>query len=433
MLDRVGQWATLCLPLFLTHWRGVAEGLIDGLAVVFLLRSAMLGDWWWSRSPWFAASVLWWVWTVLCSLPFAGMGTGGESFLQAVMLVRFPVMVAALSCWTLRDARMRRWMAVIVSGCAVYIALQIVFQAVAGFNMFGDVPPPDGTLTGPYREPRAAAPLSRLLPPVAFLACALIRARVHRAAPRWMATAAVLLAGCGVMVLAGQRMPLLLTGMGLLAGALILRELRGPALGVLACVPLLVGALSVARPAAFFHLVMKFRAQMSDFAASHYGLIYDRVLVMAGANPLTGLGFDAFRYFCADPRFFAPGPFGTRPDGGGAGICVQHAHNHYLQALSDSGVPGLILFAAMVAAWLTTLARGLGDGRQAATTRAWRVGLFVAVLIQEWPLASSSAFTNMPLGGWAFMLLGLGLGEYNAYMAAQAEQTEGREHVRDHR
>ncbi len=100
--------------------------------------------------------------------------------------------------------------------------------------------------------------------------------------------------------------------------------------------------------------------------------------------------------------------------GGGAAICVQHAHNHYLQALTDAGIVGLVLFCVMVASWLVALSRGLlraapdgGDG----LLRAWRVGLFAAVFIHEWPIASASAFTNMPLGGWFFLLLGAGLAE----------------------
>jgi len=42
----------------------------------------------------------------------------------------------------------------------------------------------------------------------------------------------------------------------------------------------------------------------------------------------------------------------------------------------------------------------------------------VAVLIQEWPIASTSAFSSMPLSGWFFLLLGFGLAETRAYMTA---------------
>jgi hypothetical protein len=40
-----------------------------------------------------------------------------------------------------------------------------------------------------------------------------------------------------------------------------------------------------------------------------------------------------------------------------------------------------------------------------------RVALFAAALIQLWPIASTTAFTSMPTGGWSFLLLGWGLAE----------------------
>ena len=50
-----------------------------------------------------------------------------------------------------------------------------------------------------------------------------------------------------------------------------------------------------------------------------------------------------------------------------------------------------------------------------------RVGLFVAALMHLWPVASTTAFTSMPLGGWFFVLLGLGLAETRAYMCRERE------------
>ena len=43
-------------------------------------------------------------------------------------------------------------------------------------------------------------------------------------------------------------------------------------------------------------------------------------------------------------------------------------------------------------------------------TICW-AGLFASILIQLWPIASTSAFTSMPMGGWFFLLLGWGLAE----------------------
>ena len=103
-----------------------------------------------------------------------------------------------------------------------------------------------------------------------------------------------------------------------------------------------------------------------------------------------------------------------KQDGGGAAICVPHAHNHYLQALVEGGAPGLLLFSAMVLAWLRAVGRGLWHN-----PTPLRVGLFAAALMHEWPVASAGAFTAMPLSGWFFVLLGLGLAETRAYITAK--------------
>jgi O-antigen ligase len=188
-----------------------------------------------------------------------------------------------------------------------------------------------------------------------------------------------------------------------------------PLLAALVAAPVLVAVSAVVSPRSFGHLVLLFGRQMRHFGQSSYGLIYTRAASIGLANPLTGLGFDGFRHGCPQPIYFRDWPpWGPYPgDGGGAAICVQHAHNHYLQALTDSGVPGLLLFCATVLAWLAGLARGLSGhrGRHDPILQAWRVGLFAAVLVHEWPIASASAFTNMPLGGWFFLLLGIGLAE----------------------
>ena len=49
---------------------------------------------------------------------------------------------------------------------------------------------------------------------------------------------------------------------------------------------------------------------------------------------------------------------------------------------------------------------------------ALRVGLFAAILIQLWPIASTSSFFSMPMAGWLFLLLGWALAESRHPLAA---------------
>ena len=403
LLDRAGLGATLLLPVFLLHGRGIAEALVILVALAFVVRSAVARDWAWLRSGWVPFGLAWWLWLVACSAP-----AGLVSLAQAAGVARFLLLVAALENWTLRDPAPRLWLARLLRWAALYLALQSLLQFATGRNLFGQPRSADGELTGPYQNPRAGAPLSRLL----FPALLPVAGR-WVAQPGWwpLAGAGLSLAGMATMVLIGQRMPLLLTLLGLFATALLLPRLRGVVLAMALGAGLLLAATSVLSPPAFYRLVTKFQVQMADFPDSHYGQIAARSVNIGLAHPVTGTGFDGFRAQCSDPAYFGGWHGG---DGGGAAMCVQHPHNFYMQAFVEGGFPGLLLFCALALAWLRAAGRGLWSQPDPL-----RVGLFAAALIQLWPIASTTAFTSMPLSGWFFVLLGLGLAEARAYMPGQ--------------
>ena len=397
-LDRVALALTLVLPAFVMHGRGIADGMISVVGLLFLLRSVMTGQWGWVRTPWLVVGWVWWGWQVVCSVPGSGIG-GGKSLVQALVMVRFLVFVAALEHGVLAEAGARRWMQRLLTGCAIYIAGQTWVQFVTGRNVQGFPRWGDGELTGPVLQPRAAAPLSRLLFPAMLPAVEGLLAR------SWVAAMGVAVLGIGTVVLIGQRMPVLLTVLGLVTTALLLPRLRRVMLVALAAGALLLAATPVISPPTFYRLVEKFSAQMAHFPDSDYGLLAARAATIAYDHPLFGQGFDGFRNACPDPRYHRGWSLAPQhPDGGGVGICNIHPHNHYLEAVTNAGVPGLVLFSALVLAWLMALGRGLG-----ARPDPLRVGLFVAALIQEWPLASASGFSAVEIAGLFFIQLGLGL------------------------
>ncbi len=391
--------ALLVLPAFLMHGRGVAEVLVAVIDLLFLADSASSGGWRWLRAPWVRWAAAWWAWLVVCSLPFVGIG-GWLSFGHALAVLRFLVLVAALESWLLRDGAARRWLGRVMTASALYIGLQSLLQLTIGRDVQGWRRSGDGSLTGPFEHARAAAPLSRLLfpallPPVARL----LRGR---ALDRALAVA-LSVVSVGTVVLIGQRMPLLLTALGLLVSGLMLRRLRGVVVAALAAGAIVLAASAVLSPPTWAHLVVKFSAQMSDFPASDYGRIGYRAWIIGVEHPLFGEGFAGYRNGCADPATF----IGWRGGNGlGASVCNIHPHNHYLEALTDSGFPGLMLFCGLIMAWLRGLLRGIGRDPDPL-----RVGLFVAALIQEWPIASASSFTAIEIGGFFFVLLGWGLAE----------------------
>ncbi|WP_025884956.1 O-antigen ligase family protein [Asaia prunellae] len=421
VLDRLGLWATLLLPVFLTHGRVFSEITMDVLAAGLLARSALGLGWGWARQSWVRVALLWWLWQVVCSLPHIGLGSS-QALTQAILAIRFPLMAIALQVWTLSTDKARRAISWVLVACCLYFVLQFVVQAISGHNLFGYPRYIDGTLTGPYAHPRAAAPFSRLVLPVMMFGCAwlvasgdesgVLSGRTARLRG-FLAMSCLAIGVVALMVLAGQRIPMALTLLGMAVCALFYRPLRPAALAALCSLPVLVLLARIFAPQPFHHLVILAAQQLSHFWESHYGLVFTRAVVMAQAHPVTGLGYDAFRHACANPAYLhGLSWLSTVQDGGGTAICVQHAHNHYLQALTNAGLPGLFLFCGLVLGCLRALWPLPGPHL------AWRIGLFAAFFVQEWPLASASDFLNLPLGGWAFVLLGVGLAEAAARSAS---------------
>lgn len=406
-LDAVALYSVMLLPLLLMHAHGVAEVAIGIADLCFLARSVVARDWTWLNSRWLWVAGAWWGWLVICSLPVPALdlGEGGtRSLLQALATVRFLVLVAAMEHLVLRSGEARRWMYRLITASVIWITLNCIIQAIFGRNLIGWPRGGEGVLTGPFGTERAGPPMARIILPVVLPGVATLLARPG---PNAKAAAYGLLLGSVVlMVLIGQRMPLVLVLLGLLIVGLLMRRLRPVVLTAAVAGALLLAASPVVAPDAYYRLVQKFSTQMEHFATSPYGLLYARALAVGEHNPVTGMGFGGFGTGCPRPANFRPSFDGGLADGGGATVCWDHPHNFWLEALDNGGFVGLALFGATALAWLVPLARGLWHD-----PRPLRVGLFAAAFAQLWPIQSTSAFTSMPMGGWFFLLLGWGMAE----------------------
>ncbi|WP_419760718.1 O-antigen ligase family protein [Acidisoma sp.] len=405
IIQRIALVAMLLVTPALLNARALADILFSVVALLFLFDCARTGRWRWLRQGWVPFAGAWWIWEMICSLPLPPPFYGSwPSLLQAVVTVRYFVFAAALEHWLLREARPRLWLRWVVQAVAAYIGIQCLFQYATGRDFYGFGRWTDGELTGPFFKPRAGPELVRilfpaLLPPV--MALITQKTIIYRAAG--VALAAL---GIAVMVLIGQRMPVLLTGLGLIVSALLLPRLRLVAFAAIVAGAVVLAASPVISPPTYYRLVEKFSMQMENFRISPYGLLLRRADEITEQNPVFGRGFNGFRIGCSDPRYFVGWTHNPGDNGLGASICKQHPHNFYTQASTDGGYPGLILFSLMVLAWLRDMSRGLW--RQPDAVRA---GLFVAALLHLWPIASTSAFTSLPVSGYFFVVLGWGLAE----------------------
>jgi hypothetical protein len=406
-LENVALGCVMSLPLLLMHAHGLAEVAIGLADLCFLLHSAVLRDGTWLKTPWFLVAASWWTWLLVCSLPFPalGLGEGGlHSFIQALATIRFLILVAAMEQVVLRTPKARSWIYYLIAASVAWITLNCIVQGITGRNLIGWPRGGEGVLTGPFGSERAGPPMARIIIPAILpvVAALLTRPAIW---PK-LGAYALLLGSVAIMVLIGQRMPLVLVVLGLIVVAFLIRPLRPLILTATIVGALLLAASPIVAPSAYYRLVEKFSTQMQHFGTSPYGQLYARAWEVGIHNPVTGMGFDGFDTGCPRPAYFRPSFDGSQPDGGGAGICWVHPHNFYFQALDDGGFIGLALFCATAIAWLLPLARGLRQN-----PNALRVGLFASILVQLWPIQSTSAFTSMPMGGWFFLLLGWAMAE----------------------
>lgn len=398
---------TLLLPVFLFYGRAVADALLSGVALLFLARSLLAADWRWAWRPWvWLAAALW-----LLTLAASVRAGSTHSALEALVLARLLLFCAALEAWVLTGPRERRWLGWVVTVLAAWLALECWQQYLFGHNVMGDPRWSDGALTGPFHKPRAGGAFLMVLFPGPV---AIVLALIGRNDPRLrLAGLALLLFSVLTMILIGQRMPTLLMLLGLAGTALIVRRFRRLALIALAVAALTLLALPAISPPTYAKLVVKFSQQMAHFASSPYGQLYTRATVITAAHPWLGLGFDGFRDACADPAYFHGLPTLGIPDRDNGGVlgCNIHPHNYYLQVATSAGVPGLLLFVAMVWLWLRRMVRALPsrDGQQAM--------LLVTAGIILWPAASTSSLFTLDTAGWVFLMTGWALAASGAQAA----------------
>ncbi|MFL5289686.1 MAG: O-antigen ligase family protein [Rhodopila sp.] len=401
LLSAAASGAVLLLPLALLYARAIGDVVLTAIGVLFLIRSAVSRDWTWLRTPWTRLALLLWGWMLLCTL----VGGNRPAIVQALVALRFFILLPALETWVLADSRMRQRLWYVILAAGLWILVEVWQQYILGTNIFGYPRWLDGALTGPFRGPVAGQTLLWLFFP-AFLPLSFLLLKRTGRLERLCGVALLVLAAA-TMILIGQRMPTLLMALGLCISGLLFRQVRLPVLLALAVSGVVLALLPIVSPPTFAKLVLRFTDQMQHFWDTQYGLIFGRAVTMVQAHPWLGLGWDGYRDFCMAPQYLTGVswlPIGNPADALG---CSIHPHNYWLQVATDAGLPGLALFAALIGVWLWRLGRGgagcRGNDRQAA--------LLVILFVMMWPIASATSLFTVPNAGWVFLMAGWGLAE----------------------
>jgi O-antigen ligase len=132
---------------------------------------------------------------------------------------------------------------------------------------------------------------------------------------------------------------------------------------------------------------------------THYGVIWQRALVMARTNPVFGVGMNHYRNACENAAY---GPVvQLRPQ---ETSCALHPHNLYLEWLVEGGLIGGAGFVAAMLLMLQRLWRALPVLR----TDYVFIALIVTAGLRLFPASTAMSMTrswfSMPLWlviGWA--------------------------------
>jgi O-antigen ligase len=211
-----------------------------------------------------------------------------------------------------------------------------------------------------------------------------------------------------VVFMSGERMALLLTGLGFVLAFFMLpiskRLMLLIGLGAAACIALLAYTNQglVER-----HLGSTTKV-VDDIGASDYGKIWLSAIEIAKANPVFGVGLKQFREVCPLPQYGNDDPY----------RCNQHTHNIYLEWLAEAGIIGFGLFTTLVVLMVREMLRALPYLRYNPIF----LGLAITLCIRLWPLASTTSFFT----AWSAVPMWLIFGWMLTLTHAQNDQSKDR-------
>ena len=119
-----------------------------------------------------------------------------------------------------------------------------------------------------------------------------------------------------------------------------------------------------------------FLTVLRNFNQSAYGELYATSLNMWKVNKITGIGLNNFEKMCKNEKLFNQfhKNFG----------CGVHPHNYYIQALTETGLIGLILFVFLIILFFYNCIN--------SKTNEMKIIGIVTLFVLFWPLMSTGSF-----------------------------------------
>ncbi len=405
-LLHTAQYATLLIPLANCFSIFVADALMAIVAILFLVESARSKNWGWTKSPWVRVALLLWVYLMVDSLFAEHID---KALRRSTVWIRYPVFTAGLVYW-LWNAEFGKKLLLSVAVSVIFLVGDSLLQYAIGYDIIGRPSiGEDGKtlrLTGPYKDPRVGITLVWLAFPVVLYGLSLLR---KTDIATWQKLGAVLLALAFVLAvfLSGERMALLLTGLGIGLAVLCIRSIRMPLIAAGVVAALIGFGIAQLNPQLIERQYASTLHVIQNLEDTVYGKIWQSAWDVGSDYPITGVGLRHFREHCPDAKY---GPIEEL-----APRCNLHPHNIYLEWWVESGIIGLAMFLLMAALW----ARNAAKAWPACKHDAIYIGLLITLALRLWPIASTTSFFI----AWSAVPFWLTIGWLLAY--SQTHRTQG--------
>lgn len=382
----------LSIPFLLIIGRAAADSAVVLVCLCFLWHSARTRDWHWLQSRWVQIAGLTWVWLFI-SAAFA-MADHDMAFARAAAWVRWPLIAAAIIFWCSRQSWWNRHSKWFLISLIVVVCLDTIIQYIFGISLSGRIKPDyPGRLTGPFNRLVVGIFLARLFWP--SLAGLMHWSQRHTSFfKRIVLPLGFIGLATLVILLSGERMAFLLTGLSLGVFFLFAKGFRKPLF--LCGLPLVIAVVAVvATQPAIRARIVEAGSMISDFNQTGYGIIFNNALVAWKQSPITGVGPKNFVALCEE-RGPEIGYVDAQPETPDIYDCARHPHNPYLEWLAETGLVGLGLFIALAVLWSHQAIRAAWKNRHnGAAVYLPQVCLAVGLIPLIWPLQGNmSVFIN---------------------------------------
>ena len=407
--------ALLCLliPFLLIIGRAVADAAVVLVCVLFLCDCIQRKNWSWLRNRWVQVGLVTWAYLFI-SAAFA-LADREAGFMRALTWGRWIILTAAIVFWCSQRPWWRLSVGWFLVGLVTLVSLDALTQYAFGVSLSGHHKPAyPGRLSGPFNRLVVGIFIARLFWPALAQLLGWAKTQIG-----FLRRIAVPLGFIGIATLAvllsGERMAFLLTGLALGVFFLFAKGFRKPLF--LCGLPLVIAVVGVvATQPSIRARVLEGHHMLENFGSSGYGIIFNNALTAWRLAPVTGVGPKNFVLLC-EQNGQALGYHDAVPETPEF-TCARHPHNPYLEWLAETGLIGVALFSLLGLVWARAAIRTTWQARRLDSAAYLPQLCFAIGLIPFlWPLQGNmSVFSNWNgvLFWWTIGVLLAGLQERKA-------------------